>query len=40
MKKIFGGAASPLLIHFAREGKLTADEVKELKRLLDESVKS
>jgi BlaI family penicillinase repressor len=40
MQRIFRGAAKPLLVHFAQESKLTADEVAELKRLLDESVKS
>ncbi len=40
LKRIFGGAAKPLLIHFAQNSKLTTAEVKELKRLLDESVKS
>jgi BlaI family penicillinase repressor len=40
MQRIFRGAAKPLLVHFTQESKLTADEVAELKRLLDESVKS
>lgn len=40
MQRIFRGAAKPLLVHFAQGSKLTADEVAELKRLLDESVKS
>ncbi|MEM7307425.1 MAG: BlaI/MecI/CopY family transcriptional regulator [Planctomycetota bacterium] len=31
-----GGAASPLLAHFVREGALSADELAELRRLLDE----
>ena len=39
LQRIFGGAAKPLLVHFAQNSKLTADEVKELKRLLDQSVK-
>lgn len=38
MQRIFRGATKPLLVHFAQEGKLTADEVAELKRLLDESI--
>ena len=37
LKRVFGGAAKPLLVHFAQNSKLTAAEVKELKRLLDES---
>lgn len=40
LQRVFGGAAKPLLVHFAQNSKLTATEVKELKRLLDESVKS
>jgi len=39
LQRIFGGAAKPLLVHFAQNSRLTAAEVKELKRLLDESVK-
>ena len=38
LRRIFGGAAKPLLVHFAQNSKLTAAEVKELKRLLDQSV--
>jgi BlaI family penicillinase repressor len=38
LARIFGGAAKPLLVHFAQNSKLTAAEVKELKRLLDQSV--
>ena len=38
LERIFGGAAKPLLVHFAQNSKLTAAEVKELKRLLDQSV--
>lgn len=37
MGRIFKGAAKPLLVHFARNAKLTPDEVKELKKLLDQS---
>lgn len=40
MQRIFRGSAKPLLVHFAQKSKLTADEVAELKRLLDESVSS
>lgn len=40
LQRIFRGSAKPLLVHFAQESKLSADEVDELKRLLDESVKS
>ena len=39
LRRIFGGAAKPLLVHFAQHSQLTAAEVTELKRLLDQSVK-
>ncbi len=39
LERVFRGAAKPLLVHFASQSKLTAAEVKELKRLLDESLK-
>ena len=37
---IFQGAAKPLLVHFAANSKLTPEEVRELKRLLDQSLKN
>lgn len=37
--RIFQGAAKPLLIHFANNARLTPEEVKELKELLDRSIK-
>ena len=40
MQRIFGGAAKPLLIHFAQNSKLTAEEVRELKKILDQSLDS
>jgi BlaI family transcriptional regulator, penicillinase repressor len=40
MQRIFGGAAKPLLVHFAQNSKLTAEEVKELKKMLDQSLNS
>ena len=40
LDRIFGGAAKPLLVHFAQSAKLSADEVKELKKLLDQQLKS
>jgi BlaI family penicillinase repressor len=40
MQRIFGGAAKPLLVHFAQNSKLTAAEVRELKKILDQSLKS
>ena len=39
LARIFQGAAQPLLIHFARNARLTPDEVKELKNLLDQSIR-
>jgi BlaI family penicillinase repressor len=38
LQRIFGGAAKPLLVHFAQHSRLSAEEVRELKRLLDQSV--
>lgn len=38
LQRIFGGAAKPLLVHFAQTSKLTPEEVQELKRLLDQSL--
>ncbi|WP_461782526.1 BlaI/MecI/CopY family transcriptional regulator [Prosthecobacter sp.] len=40
MQRMFGGAAKPLLVHFAQNSKLTADEVKELKKILDQNLNS
>ena len=40
MQRIFGGAAKPLLVHFAQNSKLTAEEVSELKKILDQSLNS
>jgi len=39
MERLFGGAAKPLLVHFAKNSNLSAQDVEDLKRLLDESVK-
>ena len=39
LQRVFQGAAKPLLIHFAANSKLTAKEVRELKRLFDQSLK-
>jgi BlaI family penicillinase repressor len=38
LQRFFGGAAKPLLVHFAQHSKLTPEEVKELKKLLDQSI--
>jgi BlaI family transcriptional regulator, penicillinase repressor len=40
MQRIFGGAAKPLLVHFAQNSKLTAEEVRDLKKILDQSLES
>jgi BlaI family penicillinase repressor len=39
LQRVFRGAAKPLLVHFASQTKLTPEEVRELKRLLDRSLK-
>jgi len=38
LDRIFQGAAKPLLVHFARNASLTAEEARELKKLLDASI--
>ncbi len=40
LQRVFRGAAKPLLVHFATHSKLTADEVRELKRMFDQSLKN
>jgi len=40
MQRIFGGAAKSLLVHFAQNSRLTPEEVRELKKILDQSLKS
>ena len=40
MQRMFGGAAKPLLVHFAQNSKLTAEEVRELKKILDQNLNS
>jgi BlaI family transcriptional regulator, penicillinase repressor len=39
MERVFGGSAKPLLAHFAENARLTPEEVRELKRLLDQTLK-
>ena len=39
LDRVFKGAEKALLAHFASNAKLTAEEARELKRLLDESIK-
>lgn len=38
LERIFQGAAQPLLVHFVRNARLTPAEVRELKKLLDQSI--
>ena len=40
MERVFGGAAKPLLAHFAENARLTPEEVRDLKRLLDQSLRN
>ncbi len=40
LERVFQGAAQPLLVHFASQSKLTPDQVRELKSLLDQSLKN
>ncbi len=35
LKRMFGGATQPLLVHFASRGELTKEELNELKRILN-----
>lgn len=39
LERFFGGSVKPLLVHFARKQKLTAADLTELKRILDQSGK-
>lgn len=39
LQRVFRGAAKPLLVHFAANAKLSAKEVDELKKLLDQATK-
>ncbi len=36
LKRVFGGDAMELLVHFVRDANIPADEIDKLKRLLDE----
>ena len=38
LDRIFRGASKPLLLHFARNARLTEEEARELKKLLDQSI--
>ena len=36
LQRVYGGALKPMLVQFIRDEELTADDIEELKRLLDE----
>ena len=36
LERVFEGESAPLLVHFLRNSKLTADEISELRRILNE----
>ena len=38
LNRVFKGAANPLLIHFAKQATLTPEEVREMKRILDQKL--
>ena len=40
MQRVFRGASKPLLVHFAQNAQLTPEEVAELKKMLDDSLKN
>jgi BlaI family penicillinase repressor len=39
LRKVFGGALQPLLVHFASRENLTDEEARDLKRLLSQKKK-
>ncbi len=39
LDRVYGGALQPMLVNFIQEGRLTVEELKDLRRLLDERVK-
>ncbi|MBT2764882.1 BlaI/MecI/CopY family transcriptional regulator [Paenibacillus sp. ISL-20] len=36
LKRLYGGALKPMFVHFLKEEQLTVEEIKELKKILDE----
>ena len=40
VQRVFRGASKPLLVHFAQNAQLTPEEVRELKKMLDQSLKN
>lgn len=39
LERVYGGALQPMLVNFIRDGKLTEEELEDLRRLLEEKVK-
>ena len=39
LERVFGGETAPMLVHFVRNTRLTAEQIEELRRLLDEKEK-
>ena len=39
LNRIFGGSAKPLLVHFVNEAKLSKEDIKELKEILNKKGK-
>ncbi|WP_261302381.1 penicillinase repressor BlaI [Paenibacillus andongensis] len=39
LKRIYGGAFKPLLVNFLKEEQLSAEEIKELKNILDDKTR-
>lgn len=39
LERVYGGALQPMLVNFIRDGRLTEEELADLKRLLEEKVK-
>jgi len=37
LERVFGGALQPALVHFVSQQRLTPEEVREMKRILDEN---
>lgn len=40
VERVFGGEATPMLVHFVRNARLTKEEIEELRRILDEKEES
>jgi len=36
LQRVYGGSPKPMLAHFLKEAELSEEEIKELKRILDE----